>query len=241
MSAAEDGPRVLVIDDEQQIRRALGINLKARGFVPLLAADGTSGLRLASKHHPDAVVVDLGLPDIDGVEVIEGIRGWSEVPILVLSVREGERDKVEALDAGADDYVTKPFGIEELMARLRAIVRRAQPPGSEEPVVDVGGFTVDLADHRVLRDGAEVALTPTEWGVLAALARSHGRLVTQKQLLREVWGPQYGEESHYLRVYMGQLRRKLEADPSRPVHLITEAGMGYRLETVAGETPDAQR
>jgi len=241
VSAAEDGPRVLVIDDEQQIRRALGINLKARGFVPLLAADGTSGLRLASKHHPDAVIVDLGLPDIDGVEVIEGIRGWSEVPILVLSVREGERDKVEALDAGADDYVTKPFGIEELMARLRAVVRRAQPPGAEEPVVDVGGFTVDLADHRVLRDGAEVALTPTEWGVLAALARSHGRLVTQKQLLQEVWGPQYGEESHYLRVYMGQLRRKLEADPSRPVHLITEAGMGYRLETVAGDAPEAQR
>ena len=238
MSAGEDGPRVLVIDDEQQIRRALGINLKARGFVPLLAADGTSGLRLASKHHPDAVIVDLGLPDIDGVEVIEGIRGWSEVPILVLSVREGERDKVEALDAGADDYVTKPFGIEELMARLRAIVRRAQPPGEEEPVVDVGGFVVDLADHRVLRDGAEVALTPTEWGVLAALARSHGRLVTQKQLLHEVWGPQYGEESHYLRVYMGQLRRKLEADPSRPVHLITEAGMGYRLETVTAPASD---
>jgi len=238
VSAGEDGPRVLVIDDEQQIRRALGINLKARGFVPLLAGDGTSGLRLASKHHPDAVIVDLGLPDIDGVEVIEGIRGWSEVPILVLSVREGERDKVEALDAGADDYVTKPFGIEELMARLRAIVRRAQPPGEEEPVVDVGGFVVDLADHRVLRDGAEVALTPTEWGVLAALARSHGRLVTQKQLLHEVWGPQYGEESHYLRVYMGQLRRKLEADPSRPVHLITEAGMGYRLETVTAPASD---
>ena len=233
MSPDSDSPRVLVIDDELQIRRALGINLKARGFEPLLAADGTSGLRLASKHHPDAVIVDLGLPDIDGVEVIAGIRGWSEVPILVLSVREGERDKVEALDAGADDYVTKPFGIEELMARLRAIVRRAQPPGAEEPVVDVGGFTIDLPAHRVIRDGSEVALTPTEWGVLAALARNQGRLVTQKQLLHEVWGPQYGEESHYLRVYMGQLRRKLEADPSRPVYLITEAGMGYRLEAPA--------
>jgi len=234
MSAGDVRPTVLVVDDEPQIRRALGINLKARGFDPLLAADGTTALRLASKRHPDAVVVDLGLPDIDGTEVIAGIRGWSEVPILVLSVREGERDKVEALDAGADDYVTKPFGIEELMARLRAIMRRAQPTDGEQPVLDAGGFTVDLGAHRVLRDGKEVSLTPTEWGVLAVLARSPGRLVTQKQLLHEVWGPQYDTEAHYLRVYMGQLRRKLEADPSRPVHLITEAGMGYRLEPARG-------
>ncbi|CAM5702619.1 response regulator [Streptomyces hirsutus] len=181
---------------------------------------------------PDAVVLDLGLPDMDGVEVIRSLRGWTRVPILVLSARHASDEKVQALDAGADDYVTKPFGMDELLARLRAAVRRAEPSGEDEGdlVVETDGFTVDLAAKKVHRDGKDVRLTPTEWHLLEVLVRNGGRLVAQKQLLREVWGPSYGTETNYLRVYMAQLRRKLEADPAHPKHFITEPGMGYRFE-----------
>jgi two-component system KDP operon response regulator KdpE len=221
---------VLVIDDEASILRALRINLTARDYVVHTASDGTSGLRLASSDRPDVVILDLGLPDMDGAEVIRGIRGWSQVPIIVLSAREQEADKVAALDAGADDFITKPFGMDELLARLRAAARRATSTTRDEPVVTTKDFTVDLAAKRVrLADGTEVRLTPTEWEILELLARNRGRLVTAKQLLREVWGEQYTSETHYLRVYLAQLRRKLEPDSSRPVHLLTEPGMGYRF------------
>ncbi len=223
--------RVLVVDDEPQIVRALVINLKARGYEADSAADGAAALRLAAARHPDVVVLDLGLPDMDGVEVIRGLRGWTRTPIIVLSARHSSDEKVQALDAGADDYVTKPFGMDELLARLRAAVRRAEPAGGgEEDVVEAGGFTVDLAAKKVNRDGRDVRLTPTEWHLLEVLVRHTGRLVGQKQLLQEVWGPSYGTETNYLRVYMAQLRRKLEADPSHPRHFITEPGMGYRFE-----------
>ncbi|MPZ85157.1 MAG: response regulator [Actinophytocola sp.] len=223
--------KVLVVDDEPQIVRALRINLTARGYEVVTAADGSEALRVAASERPDVVVLDLGLPDIDGATVIEGLRGWTSVPIIVLSARTDSADKVAALDAGADDYVTKPFGMDELQARLRAAVRRAQAAApSVDAVVETASFTVDLAAKKVLRDGAEVHLTPTEWGVLELLVRNKGRLVAQKQLLQEVWGPAYASETHYLRVYLAQLRRKLEPQPSRPRHLVTEAGMGYRFE-----------
>ena len=221
---------VLVVDDEPQIVRALRINLSARGYDVFTAYDGKSALRVAVDEKPDVVVLDLGLPDIDGVDVIAGLRGWTSMPIIVLSARTESALKVEALDAGADDYVTKPFGMDELLARLRAAVRRATTQTVEDPIVTTATFTVDLAIKKVHRDGAEVHLTPTEWGLLEILARNPGRLVSQKQLLQDVWGPTHVGESQYLRVYLAQLRRKLETDPSRPRHLITEAGMGYRLE-----------
>jgi two-component system KDP operon response regulator KdpE len=221
--------RVLVVDDEPQIVRALAINLKARGYDVDTAGDGTAALTAAADRHPDVVLLDLGLPDIDGVEVIRGLRGWTKIPIIVLSARHASAEKVEALDAGADDYVTKPFGMDELLARLRAAVRRAVPE-EEAPVVVTESFTVDLAAKRVSRDGADVRLTPTEWHLLEVLVRHAGRLVSQRALLQEVWGPAYGTETNYLRVYMAQLRRKLESDPSHPRHLLTEPGMGYRFE-----------
>lgn len=224
--------RVLVVDDEPQIVRALRINLTARGYEVSTAANGQEALRVAADSRPDVVVLDLGLPDIDGATVIDGLRGWTSVPIIVLSARTDSGDKVTALDAGADDYVTKPFGMDELLARLRAAVRRASAvPAGEEAVIETSTFTVDLAAKKVLRDGSEVHLTPTEWGVLELLVRNRGKLVAQKQLLQEVWGPAYASETHYLRVYLAQLRRKLEPQPSRPRHLLTEAGMGYRFET----------
>ncbi|MBZ9598589.1 response regulator [Streptomyces erythrochromogenes] len=225
--------RVLVVDDEPQIVRALVINLKARKYEVDAATDGAGALELAAARHPDVVVLDLGLPDMDGVEVIKGLRGWTRVPILVLSARHSSDEKVEALDAGADDYVTKPFGMDELLARLRAAVRRAEPAagsGEDEVVVATEGFTVDLAAKKAVREGRDVRLTPTEWHLLEVLVRNGGKLVSQKQLLQEVWGPSYGTETNYLRVYMAQLRRKLEGDPSRPRHFITEPGMGYRFE-----------
>ncbi|HEY0935738.1 MAG TPA: response regulator [Trebonia sp.] len=221
--------RVLVIDDEPSILRALRINLAARDYEVSTASDGTSGLAAVSRERPDAVILDLGLPDMDGTQVIHGVRGWSATPIIVLSVWGAEHQKVAALDAGADDYVTKPFGMDELLARLRAAVRRAVP-APDEPVVATPGFTVDLAAKRVIRDGADVRLTPTEWQLLEVLVRNRGRLVTQQQLLRDVWGPAYGSESNYLRVYVAQLRRKLEAEPSRPRYLLTDPGMGYRFQ-----------
>ncbi|MCO5970615.1 response regulator [Actinoallomurus soli] len=221
--------RVLVVDDEPQIVRALRINLRARGYEVDAAPDGRTALDLAARRRPDVVVLDLGLPDMEGAEVIKGLRGWTSVPIIVLSARHASEEKVETLDVGADDYVTKPFGMDELLARLRAAVRRAAP-AEEAAVVVTDDFTVDLAAKKVGRDGADVRLTPTEWHVLEVLVRNVGRLVTQQQLLREVWGPAYENETGYLRVYLAQLRRKLEPDPSRPRHLITEPGMGYRFE-----------
>jgi len=221
--------RVLVVDDELPILRTLAVNLRARGFEVDLATSGEQALELAATQLPEIVILDLGLPGIDGTEVVRGLRGWSTMPILILSARGGERDKVAALDAGADDYITKPFGMSELLARIRAALRRAHPsPGAA--VVETPDFRVDLAAKRVTRDGAEVRLTPTEWHVLEVLVRNAGKLVGQRALLQEVWGPRYGEETNYLRVYMAQLRRKLEPDPPRPRYLITEAGMGYRFE-----------
>jgi two-component system KDP operon response regulator KdpE len=220
--------KVLVIDDEAPILRALRINLTARKFEVSTATDGASGLAAMARSRPDVLILDLGLPDMDGTEVIRGIRGWCATPIIVLSAYGQESQKVAALDAGADDYVTKPFGMDELLARLRAAVRRATP-APDEPVVATEDFTVDLAAKRVTRDGGDVRLTPTEWQLLEVLARHSGRLVTQRQLLAEVWGPSYQNEAHYLRVYVANLRRKLEPDPAAPRHLLTEPGMGYRF------------
>ena len=222
--------RVLVCDDEPQIRRALGVNLRARGYDVDLAETGEQALELAARHHPDVVVLDLGLPGIDGVEVIHGLRGWTEVPIIVLSVREAESDKVAALDAGADDYVTKPFGMDELLARLRAALRRATP-AEEAATVETADFTIDLVVKKV-RDsaGEEIRLTPTEWQIIEVLVRNAGKLVPQRRLLQDVWGPEYEKETNYLRVFLAQIRRKLEPNPSHPRYFITEPGMGYRFE-----------
>ena len=222
--------RVLVCDDEPQIRRALGVNLTARGYDVDLAETGEQALELAARRHPDVVVLDLGLPGIGGVEVIHGLRGWTEVPIIVLSVREAEADKVAALDAGADDYVTKPFGMDELLARLRAALRRATP-AEEAATIETADFTIDLVAKKV-RDanGSEIRLTPTEWQIIEMLVRNAGKLVPQRRLLQDVWGPEYEKETNYLRVFLAQIRRKLEPNPSRPKYFITEPGMGYRFE-----------
>ena len=220
---------VLVVDDEPQIRRALATNLKAREYEVLQAATGEEALRLVAERHPDVVILDIGLPGMDGIEVVHGIRGWSDVPIIMLSVRRDEGDKVEALDAGADDYLTKPFGMGELLARMRAALRRTGQTEAD-PIVDAGSLHIDLPAKRVLRDGVDVHLTPTEWGLVEQLVRNAGKLVTQRQLLQSVWGPEYGTETHYLRVYMAALRRKLENDPGRPQHFLTEPGMGYRFD-----------
>jgi two-component system, OmpR family, KDP operon response regulator KdpE len=233
--------RVLVVDDEPQILRALRINLRVRNYDVDIAATGSQALEAAAKHPPDLVILDLGLPDLDGVQVIEGLRGWTQAPIIVLSGRSDSTDKVEALDAGADDYVTKPFGMEELLARMRAAVRRTGP-GASEPQVRIGHLVVDLAAKRVIRDGAEgadgadIRLTPTEWHLLEVLLRNPGKLLSQRQLLTEVWGPGYADASGNLRLYMAQLRRKLEPDPARPRWLMTEPGMGYRYQP----SPDGQ-
>ncbi|MFC7676809.1 response regulator [Mycolicibacterium sp. GCM10028919] len=223
--------RVLVIDDEPQILRALRINLSVRGYEVHTAATGVEALTVAAEHKPDVVVLDLGLPDMSGIEVLEGLRGWLTAPVIVLSARTDSSDKVEALDAGADDYVTKPFGMDEFLARLRAAVRRgATSVETDQPVVETASFTVDLAAKKVTRGGVDVHLTPTEWGMLEMLVRHRGKLVGRDELLKEVWGPAYAKETHYLRVYLAQLRRKLEDDPSHPKHLLTEAGMGYRFQ-----------
>jgi two-component system KDP operon response regulator KdpE len=224
--------RILVVDDEPQILRALRINLHARQYDVITAADGAEALHAAATHRPDLVVLDLGLPDIDGVEVIRNLRGWTPVPIVVLSGRAGSPDKVQALDAGADDYVTKPFSVDELLARIRAVTRRntnAETP----PVAQIGRYTVDLTAHaiRATADPAQtVHLTPIEWQLLEALVSAPGKLVSQRQLLQRVWGPTYQHETHYLRQYLAHLRRKLEPDPTRPRHLLTEPGMGYRFQ-----------
>jgi two-component system KDP operon response regulator KdpE len=226
--------RVLLVDDEPQMVQALTMNLRARRYEVHAAGSGAAALRVAEQFPPDVVLLDLGLPDMDGVEVIHGLRASSSAPIIVLSGRIGGSDKVGALDAGADDYVTKPFGMDELMARMRAVTRRsaADPAGAvAEPAgVQIGDWMVDLAAHRITGpDGAEQRLTKIEWQLLERLVRRPGQLVTQRQLLGEVWGPQYVNESGYLRFHFGQLRRKLEADPGRPRHLVTEPGIGYRF------------
>jgi two-component system KDP operon response regulator KdpE len=230
VSAAPKPVRVLVVDDEPQILRALRINLSVRGYDVMTAATGAAALRAAADRHPDVVVLDLGLPDMDGTEVLAGLRGWSRAPVIVLSARTDSADKVDALDAGADDYITKPFGMDEFLARLRAAVRRAAASAdTDEPVVRTDSFVVDLAAKKVTKNDVEVHLTPTEWGMLEMLVRNRGKLVGRKELLQEVWGPSYLNETHYLRVYLAQLRRKLEDDPAHPKHLLTEAGMGYRF------------
>ncbi|MFI9610458.1 response regulator [Streptomyces sp. NPDC052023] len=224
--------RVLVVEDDPQLVRALVINMQARHYGVDAAPDGATALRLAAARQPDVVVLDLGLPDMDGVDVIKALRGWTRVPILVLSARRASDEKVAALDAGADDYITKPFSMDELLARLRAAVRRteAMPIEPETKLVTTDEFTIDLAAKKVHRGGHDVRLTPTEWHLLEILVTSPGRLVTQKHLLQEVWGVSQSSKTNYLRVYMAQLRRKLEADPSHPRYLITEPGMGYRFE-----------
>jgi two-component system, OmpR family, KDP operon response regulator KdpE len=222
--------KILVVDDEERFLRALAISLRARGYEVDTATTGEEGLQLAARGHPDVIVLDLGLPGIDGLDVLRGLRGWTTVPVIVLSARHGEPTKVEALDAGADDYVTKPFGMDELLARLRAAMRRATT-AADEPVVVTGDFTLDLAAKQATEsDGTVIRLTPTEWGVVEVLVRNEGKLVSQRQLLQEVWGPQYEKETDYLRVYMAAIRRKLEPDSSRPRYFITEPGMGYRFQ-----------
>ncbi|MGH8905555.1 MAG: response regulator [Egibacteraceae bacterium] len=221
--------KVLVVDDEPQILRALGVNLRIRGYDVHLASTGEKALRLAADHRPDVVILDLGLPGIDGVEVIHGLRGWTDVPIIVLSVRETEGDKVLALDAGADDYVTKPFGMAELLARLRAAVRRAAPSEADAPVVETPSFRIDLPAKRVTIGEAAVRLTPTEWQIVEVLVRNEGRLVSRRQLLTEVWGSVHGCDTNALRVHLAHIRRKLEPVPALPRYFHTEPGMGYRF------------
>ncbi len=221
--------RLLVVDDDVQIRRALDINLRTHGYEIDLADSGEAGLAAAAANPPDLVLLDLGLPGIDGIDVVRGLRGWTSVPIVVLSARDGDQHKVAALDAGADDYVTKPFSISELLARVRAHLRRHQP-SADEPSVTTADFVVDLVERRVVRDGETVHLTPIEWSIVEVLVRHPGRLVTQQQLLRQVWGPQYESETNYLRVHLAAIRRKLEPEPAQPRYFLTEPRLGYRFE-----------
>jgi two-component system KDP operon response regulator KdpE len=222
--------KLLVIDDEARFLRALAISLRARGYEIETATTGEDGLAVAARAHPDVVVLDLGLPDLSGLDVLRALRAWTTVPVIVLSARHEEQTKVEALDIGADDYLTKPFGMDELLARLRAALRRSVPV-QEEPMIETPDFAIDLAAKRVRNSsGEDVRLTPIEWGIVATLVRNRGKLVTQRQLLQEVWGPQYETETEYLRVHLAAIRRKLEPTPSRPRYFVTEAGMGYRFE-----------
>ena len=223
-----DGARILVIDDEKQIRRMLKTALTGFGYDISEASSGQEGLNQTSIFHPDLIVLDLGLPDFDGVEVVRRLREWTQIPIIILSVREQESDKIRALDAGADDYITKPFGMGELLARIRVALRHAAKT-EDEPVLTFGELTVDLAHRRVTLKGDEVKLTPTEYEILKHLAGHAGKVVTHGQLLKTIWGPNCQEETHYLRIYIGQLRRKIEADPSQPSYILTESGVGYRL------------
>lgn len=225
--------KILIADDDPQILRALQITLSAHGYEVIVARDGREAISLATSQHPELLVVDLGMPVLTGIQVIEAVRGWSSAPILVVSGRSDSADKVDALDAGADDYVTKPFAVDELLARIRALTRRT-PAASDEPVVRFGDVTVDLAARQVTRrvsTGVDeiVRLTPTEWQVLEVLVRNPRRLVTRQVLLTEVWGPQYTNDTGYLRLYLSQLRKKLEPQPSQPRYLLTESGMGYRF------------
>ena len=222
--------RILIVDDDTQIRRALDINLRAHGYEVALAATGEEALTEAAASVPDLVLLDLGLPGLDGVDVIRGLRGWTSIPIIVLSARDTDVSKVAALDAGADDYITKPFSIVELLARVRASLRRHHPT-PDEPMVETDHFAIDMVNRRVTRAGAAVHLTPTEWQIVERLVRNPGRLVTQRQLLQDVWGPQYESETNYLRVHLAAIRRKLEPDAGQPRYFITEPGIGYRFES----------
>lgn len=224
----EKGLRVLVIDDEPQIRKLLKVSLGAYGYDLDEAANGQDGINRAAIFKPDLIIVDLGLPDMDGKDVIRQIREWSHSPVIILTARDQEQEKIEALDAGADDYVTKPFGMGELMARMRVCLRRSATTESQ-PVINCGGLTVDLLLRRVTVDGHEIKLTPTEYEIIKVMAQHAGRVLTHKQLLKAVWGNSYSEDTHYIRVYIGQLRRKIEADPTQPHYIITESGVGYRL------------
>jgi two-component system KDP operon response regulator KdpE len=226
---------VLVVDDDASLRKTLELNLRARGYTADLAGTGEAALRLAASHHPDVVILDLGLPGMDGLEVLAGIRGWSTVPIVVLSGRDTESMKVKALDLGADDYLTKPFGMDELFARIRAATRRAVVPEGD-PVVTTPDFTIDFAAKRVVRDGDVVRLTPRQWRIVEVLVRNRGRLVTYSELLHDVWGPGYGTETNYLRVFMTHIRQRLEPEPSKPRYFITEPGMGYRFQMADAST-----
>ncbi|QIG38903.1 response regulator [Microbacterium sp. 4R-513] len=228
--------KILIADDDPQLVRALRITLGAHGYEVVAAPDGAAAIALAAQAHPDIVLLDLGMPRLDGVAVIQGLRGWTSVPIIVVSGRTGSADKVEALDAGADDYVTKPFQIDELLARLRALSRRAGAAGGE-PVVSFADVTIDLAAKTVTRAGSRVHLTPTEWRMLEFLARNAGSLVTRQTLLKDIWGTDQVADTGYLRLYMSQLRKKLEPDPARPAHLLTESGMGYRLVLTHAPAP----
>lgn len=234
------GPRVLVVDDDARLRKTLEINLRARGYTADLASSGEAALQLAAKHRPDVILLDLGLPGIDGIEVIAGIRGWSNVPIVVLSGREAEAMKVKALDLGADDYLTKPFGMDELFARLRAATRRSVPPEGD-PLLVTADFTIDFAAKRATRGGEAIRLTPRQWHIVEVLVRNQGRLVSQEQLLHEVWGRTYRTETNYLRVFMTQIRQRLEPEPSKPRYFVTEPGMGYRFEGAGGGTVSEAR
>ncbi|MBP3864092.1 MAG: response regulator [Pseudomonas sp.] len=220
---------ILVIDDEPQIRKFLRISLVSQGYTVLEAATGADGLSQAALGRPDVLVLDLGLPDMDGQQVLREFREWSNAPVLVLSVRASEAQKVQALDGGANDYVTKPFGIQEFLARIRALLRQAPAQGAQESALELGPLTIDLGFRRVLLEGVEVALTRKEYAVLALLARHPGRVITQQQLLKDIWGPSHVENSHYLRIVVGHLRQKLADDPTRPRYIVTEAGVGYRL------------
>lgn len=223
------GMKVLVIDDELQIRKLLEMALTSYGYTAHLAATGQEGLMLAVSMHPDLVIVDLGLPDMDGKDVVTRLREWSSVPIIVLTAREQEQEKIAALDKGADDYVTKPFGMGELMARMRVCLRRFCHSEEQKPVLSCGGISMDLLQHKVLMEGREVKLTPTEYELLKYMLKNAGKVLTHKQILKAVWGNDYDEDLHYIRIYMRQLRRKIEKDPAQPKYLLTEAGVGYRL------------
>lgn len=225
---SSDGARVLVIDDEKQIRRMLNIALTGNGYNIAEAATGNDGLNLAIVFHPDIIILDLGLPDCDGHEVISKLREWTQIPIIILSVREQESEKITALDAGADDYITKPFNIGELLARIRVAFRRSAKT-VDEPILVFGEISLDIARRIVTLKGEELKLTPTEYEILKYMALKADRVVTQQQLLRAIWGPNHQEHTHYLRIYMGQLRHKIEADPTQPRYILTEAGIGYRL------------
>ena len=227
--------RILIADDDPQMVRAVRITLAARGYDVVSASDGKAALDAAISSHPDLIVLDLGMPGLSGVEVIEAVRGWSQIPILVVSGRSESWEKVEALDAGADDYVTKPFSADELLARIRALTRRV-PAASDEAVIEFGDVAINLAAHVVTRGGVTVRLTPTEWRLLEVLVRNPDRLVTRETLLTEVWGPQYTTDTGYLRLYIAQLRKKLESEPSKPRYLLTDAGMGYRFASTPRET-----
>lgn len=226
--------KILLVDDDARLLKALMINLRARGFDVITATTGAAALRSAAAQSPDAIVLDMGLPDIDGITVLEGIRGWSNVPVVILTARADPLVSAATLDSGADDYVTKPFAMEELLARIRAALRHGGPrpkteATSEQPLIEAGTLTIDLASYTVTKGGEPVHLTPTEWGVLSMLLRAQGALVRKEDILQQVWGDGYSDQGHYLRIYASQLRRKLEEDPANPKHLITEQGVGYRF------------